>query len=400
MLEAGEREMDRKVVALAQQKARELQECMARAESYAEGRELQLQYKEEMAQATAKLQEERQAQRMKLDLRLQGRKSRYSRMSDLQKPPPQQQQQSQSSSIPNSGHHGAAGVSSLSILSTSVAPSLASVGMIVSMHEQQVRNHLQRHHRDDLLAAYDNTTKPSETDRPDTYEEIDGGGGGGSGSTQDGERVVVTRSNTAATAAATAAEIASEERQLRKENEVPRLPSASSSVVSHGPPSHTEVAPSKARPRVSRHGGWGAAINNDAAAVAAATRVVATDQPPPQVSKERKTFAPVEVQSLPSSAPYRHPAILKRVPSRFRVTAKQGAMSLEAYLGLAAARRNLSSAVKQGHRKVRVTPKLRQEWASKGRLLELWLADTHCRHTSLCKLKLKEIRVSKDETCL
>ena len=44
-----------------------------------------------------------------------------------------------------------------------------------------------------------------------------------------------------------------------------------------------------------------------------------------------------------------------------------GAMSLESYLGLAAARRNLSAS----HRKVRVTAKMRQEWKKKGQLLEL-----------------------------
>ena len=43
------------------------------------------------------------------------------------------------------------------------------------------------------------------------------------------------------------------------------------------------------------------------------------------------------------------------------------ALSLEAYLGLAAARCNLSGV---NRRKVKVTPKMRQEWARQGKLLE------------------------------
>ena len=76
MLEHGEREMDRKVVAIAQQKARELQDSMTRAESYEQGRALQVQYKVEMAQTSAILTAERHAQRRKLEERLQMRKSR------------------------------------------------------------------------------------------------------------------------------------------------------------------------------------------------------------------------------------------------------------------------------------------------------------------------------------
>ena len=76
MLEHGEREMDRKVVAIAQQKARELQDSMTRAESYEQGRALQVQYKVEMAQTSAILTAERHAQRRKLEERLQMRNSR------------------------------------------------------------------------------------------------------------------------------------------------------------------------------------------------------------------------------------------------------------------------------------------------------------------------------------
>ena len=262
MLEHGERAMDRKIVALAQEKARTLQHRMTKVDSYAEGKELQLQYKKEMAQATQDLASERTRTRRKLDQRLQSRKKRF-------------------------GRHG-------SRLSRTVT-STTSLGIVARMaaHEQQVREYLRTHHRDDLLPMVEKAVRPEEAS-PKAKDKSS------------------AQPETSAPASP----------PRRKE---PSQPSQPATPVAMPPP------PRAARASPSPPPGW---------------------EQPSKARPRQKERAP-DAKEVVKVAAHQSPPM--------------GAMSLESYLGLAAARRNLSAS----HRKVRVTAKMRQEWKKKGQLLEL-----------------------------
>lgn len=286
MLEHVEREMDRKVVALAQKKALELQENMARAESYEEGRELQVQYKTEMAQASATLNADRHAQRRKLEARLQGRKSRHR----------------QNVLVTEAG---------TTPTSSTITPAM------LSKHEQQVRNYLQEHHRDDLLPFYELTLRPLAcNDDHDQELEMNRQGAGSDVPPPPPPPVTDTRPMTAKADA-----------HDEQENAPP--PDADSA----GSKPESQAHP-RGRPRPSIHGrtpavpnGWAAAGHRAGIAAKVTVQVGGDGQPPPA-----------------------------------------NALSLESYLGLAAARRNLSNSVNT--RRVKVSTKMREEWAKQGKLLE------------------------------
>ena len=279
MLEQLEREMDRKVLALAQNKAFELQENMARAESYQEGRELQVQYKTEMAQASATLNADRHAQRRKLEARLQARKSRHR----------QYILGTETDTTPTS---------------STIAPAM------LSKHERQVRNYLQEHHRDDLLPVYEHTLRPLPCN--DDHDQELGMNRQRAGPDKPPPPPPVT--DTPPVAAKTDA-------HDEQENAPP--PDADSA----GSKPEGQSRP-RGRPRPSIHGrtraapnGWTAAGHRTGTAAKVSVKLGGDGQPPPPAN----------------------------------------ALSLETYLGLAAARRNLSNSVNT--RKVKVTPKMREQWA-------------------------------------
>eukprot|EP01043_Picozoa_sp_COSAG02_P028521 COSAG02_NODE_1732_length_11170_cov_15.656942_2_plen_311_part_00 len=309
MLEQAEREMDRKVVALAQTKARELQECMARAESYEEGRELQIQYKADMAHASAILTADRHAQRRKLEARLQGRKSRY-----------------RQNMLGTAGPDADARPRTSTTKTTTSTRSMALVAML-SKHQQQVRDYLEQHHRDDLLPVYEHTLRPC-----DDHDQAPGmirQGGGPDGPLPPPPPPV-----------ADMPPAKYHDAHAHANDEQENAPPPDADNATSRP--EAQVRP-RGRPRLSSHGrtratpnGWATRAEQIAAGgdkvaghVVSVMVKVGDGQPPPP---------PANV------------------------------LSLESYLGLAAARRSLSSSVSS--RKVKVTPKMREEWAKQGKLLE------------------------------
>lgn len=314
MLEQGEREMDRKVVSLAQKKAQELQECMGRAGSYAEGRELQMQYKAEMAEASAALGAERHAHRRKLEVRLEGRKSRHSQRMDKDvdtKP----------------------ATATASVTRTTSTTSMALLAKI-TVHEQQVRHYLKHHHRDDLLPVCEDVLRPSQGhDADDQKKDTSTSGVGVDEASPRGlplpppPRAEPDRSP-------------SHERGGGHTHESEQRGAPPPPLVAST--SDAKVRP-RARPRPSGS---------------------AQERGPP---RGWVTHAEQNAAAEASAAGNRAGAATKVVTVDDREAQPPGdSLSLEAYLGLAAARRNLSGS----RRKVKVTPKMRQEWAKQGKLLE------------------------------